>query len=148
MLKRIGFCTLAWACSVALTTVLAVFFQTQNVIARLGGIGAEIGMADRLSMSAYDISHLGSLYGIFIGVAFIAAWFAAGGVFHFAKFGRPLIYAVAGAVAMIVMLFLMKRQFFDIHIIAGARNAVGLTLQMVAGAAGGLVFERLTRPKP
>jgi len=124
---------------------LGITFQTQNVLARLGDIGADVSFGDRLSMTFYDIQHLGSLYIIFISIALAVAFLLGGLVYRFAKFGRPIIYMVAGGVAILVMLFAMKAQFFDVHIIAGARDAFGLGLQMLAGAIGGLIFARITK---
>lgn len=145
ILRRLPILIAAWLLAVLTTVIFGVALQTQNVIARLGGIGADISLGERLSMTGYDIVHLGSLYGIFIAIAFIVAFLAGGLVFHFTKFGRPVIYAVAGAVAILVMLFAMKAQFFDIHIIAGARDGLGIAMQMLAGAAGGFVFARVSK---
>jgi len=139
---------LAWLIAVLVTVSLAVIFQTQNVIARLNAIGGEIGFSDRLSMTVSDLLHLGLRYAIFIAIALLIAFLASGLVFRFIKFGRPIIYITAGAIAMLVMLFAMKAQFFDIHIIAGARDGFGIALQMLAGAVGGFVFSKMTRPKP
>jgi len=60
VLKRIG----SWLAAVIIAVILGVTLQTQNIIARLGNLGADIGLSERLSMTAYDIVHLGSLYGI------------------------------------------------------------------------------------
>ena len=138
----------AWLMAVLVTLCLAVIFQTQNVIARLNALGGEIGFGDRLSMTFYDLQHLGSLYGIFLTIALLIAFLAGGALFSFVKFGRPIIYMVAGAVAIFVMLFAMKTQFFDIHIIAGARDGIGIALQMLAGAIGGFVFSKISRTAP
>ena len=147
IIRRIPRLFLAWILATLTTIAIGVFFQTQNVISKLGDIGADVSLGERLSMTGYDIQHLGSLYGIFILAAFLIAFLMGGLVFHFAKFGRPIVYAVAGAVAILVMLFAMKANFFDIHIIAGARDMVGIGLQMLAGAIGGFVFARFSRPK-
>ena len=53
---------LALFCAVVLTVILGVIFQTQNLLARLGGVGADITTWERLSMTAYDVFRLGSLY--------------------------------------------------------------------------------------
>lgn len=135
----------AWVLAVLATVLVGVVFQTQNVIARLNDIGANVSLTDRLSMTSYDIIHLGSLYGAFIAIAFLIAFLAGGIVFHLAKFGRPFVYVVAGAVAMLIMLLAMKQVFFDTHLIAGARDALGISLQMLAGAIGGFVFARVSR---
>jgi len=144
VLKRIG----AWLVGALTAVIIGVFMQTQNIIARLGHIGADIGLGERLSMSVYDIQHLGSLYGIFIAIALAIAFLAGGLLYHFTKFRRSIIYFIAGAVAIFVMLFAMKAVFFDIHIIAGARDMLGIALQMLAGGVGGVIFSRVTAPKP
>ena len=135
----------AWAVAVLVTTILAVFFQTQNIIARLNKLGGDIQLSDRLSMTLYDMFHLGSAYGIFIAIALAIAFCAGGVVFKVAKFGRKLIYFCAGMCAIFVMLFLMKNVFFGIDLIAGARDMMGLGLQMFAGAIGGLIFARVSK---
>ena len=134
----------AWFIAVMVVAILAVIFQTQNIIARLGKIGADVDFGERLSMTAYDILHLGSLYAVFIAIALAIAFLTSGLLHRFTKFGRPVVYTVAGAIAILVMLLAMKRQFFDIHIIAGARDSLGISFQMLAGAIGGFVFARLT----
>lgn len=141
ILKRIC----AWIIAVIITVTLAVIIQTQNILSRLANLGADIGLGDRLSMTAYDISHLGTLYGIFIALALAIAFLASGLVYRFTKISRPLIYSVAGGTAIIFMLFAMKRAFFDIHIIAGARDGIGISLQMLSGVIGGWLFTQLTR---
>ena len=138
---------MGWIVGALGTTGLAVLFQTQNVIARLQNVGADIGFGDRISMSIYDLMHLGSLYVIFVGIGTLVAYLAGLLVYRLGGFGRPIVFAVAGAVAMLVMLLMMKEAFFGVHLIAGARDAFGIGLQMIAGGLGGLIFERLTRPK-
>lgn len=139
-LKRIG----AWLMAVVTVATLGVTLQTQNVISRLSDIGADVGFGQRLSMTVYDIMHLGTLFGIFIAIALAMAFLAGGLLFHFTKFGRNIIYPIAGGFAIFVMIFLMKRAFFDVHIIAGARDGLGIALQILAGGVGGFVFAKLT----
>lgn len=141
--KRIG----GWLAAVVTTVILGVTFQTQNVLARLGNIGADVSLSDRLSMTAYDIFYLGQPLLLFTSIALAFAFLTGGLLHHFVKFGRPIIFAVAGAIAILVMLFAMKANFFDIHIIAGARDTIGISLQMLAGAIGGLVFARVNRKR-
>jgi len=143
IIKRIG----GWIAAALTTVIIGVAFQTQNVLARLNGIGADVGLADRLSMTGYDIFYLGKPYFVFIGIALAIAFLAGGLVYRLAKFGRPMIYTVAGAIAILVLLFAMKTQFFGTHIIAGARDGIGISLQMLAGALGGFVFATVSRPK-
>ena len=138
---------LGWVLGAVSTTALGVLLQTQNVLARQKAIGAEFSFGDRISMSLYDLMHLGSLYIIFVAIGSLVAYLAGLLVYRLAGFGRPVVFAVAGAIAMLVMLFLMKEAFFGVHLIAGARDGLGIGLQMLAGGLGGLLFERITRQK-
>lgn len=145
MLKSIGRRVAAWIAAALMTVLLGVFFQTQNVLSRLSKIGGDISFADRISTYFYDLTHLGTLYGLFILIALLIAFLTAGLLHHFTKFGRPVIFAAAGGVAILVMLFAMREAFFNVHIIAGARDALGISLQVLSGAVGGFLFHHLTK---
>lgn len=142
--RRIGRFLFSWIIGALVTTALGVFLQTQNVIARLNAIDADVGFGDRLSMSAYDLIHLGSLYIVFVAMGTLAAYLVGLLVYRVAGFGRRIVFVIAGAVAMLVMLLAMKQAFFGIHMIAGARDGLGISLQMIAGAVGGLCFAILS----
>ncbi|MGB3455476.1 MAG: hypothetical protein WBG08_05145 [Litorimonas sp.] len=144
VLKFLG----VWGVAALLTTGLAVIFQSQNLMSRLNGLGAEIGLGDRLSMTLYDLMHFGSVYLPFIAVATLVAFLAALLVYRLAGFGRPVVFAVAGGVAMVVMLALMKQAFFGVQLVGGARDGTGFAFQILAGVIGGLVFAGLSRPRP
>ncbi|GHA85771.1 hypothetical protein GCM10009069_06230 [Algimonas arctica] len=136
-----------WLLGAVTTTIVGVVLQTQNVIARLTYIGADVGIGQRLSMTIYDLMYLGSMYIVLVSIGTFVAYLLGLLVYYFAGIGRPIVFAVAGAVAMLVMLLLMKQAFFGIHMIAGARDGLGIGLQMVAGAIGGLIFAQLTARK-
>lgn len=134
-----------WLAAVITCTVLASFVSTQRVIGSLNEAGTSIGLGERLSMASYDIIHFGTLYGIFILLAFLIAFSVGGLLFKKIRYGRGIIYVVAGSVAMLVMLLLMQSVFFGVPIVGGARTGIGLALQMLAGGVGGYIFHRLTR---
>lgn len=138
---------LAFVLAVLSCVVLASIFSTQRVISKLNASGASADMGDRFSMAVYDLIHFAPLYGIFILLALGIAFFAGGLVFRVAKFGRAIVYVVAGAAAIFVMLSLMKQVFFGVPIVGGARDGFGLSLQILAGGIGGYVFHRLSLPK-
>lgn len=138
---------LAWALGAIVAAGLGVIFQTQNLIGRLVDIGADISFSERISMTLYDLQYLGSLYIVFVAAGALVAYLAGLVVYRIAGFGRPIVFAVAGGVAMAVMLMLMKQAFFGVQMIAGARDMAGFSMQMVAGAVGGLVFALASRPK-
>ena len=146
---------LGWLASAAVITALATLVQTQVVIGMLPDVAPTLGAepapvpvdaGERLDQSGYDLFRLGSLYGLFILAATLVAWLAAEGVARFAPVRlRWVAFVVAGAVAMLVMLFFMRMAFFNVDILAGARDAVGKGLQALAGATGGYLMARLTR---
>ncbi len=130
----------------AATAILATIMQTQRVISALKDAGGTVSGSERISMTLYDAQHLGSLYFVFIFIALLVALTVAAFIARRKAGIAKYIYMGAGFVAMFVMLFLMKKAFFDVHIIAGARDGLGLILQGLAGAIGGYVFWRLRRP--
>jgi len=97
-------------------------------------------------MTAYDVFRLGSLYIIFVTPALLVAIIICDLIAKRIKFARPLIYALGCAAAMLVMLFAMKMKFFDIHMIGGARDALGIGFQMLAGTMGGFIFAAINQP--
>ena len=131
--------------AVLVTTLLSMVISTQRVISALQNIGAEVSFAERLSMTGYDAVRFGSLFLPFCLIAFFIAMTAASLIKRLKpSFALPF-YAGAGFVAMIIMLRLMKMAFFDVNIVAGARDMAGYVLIGVAGLIGGVVFWRLNR---
>ncbi len=108
-------------------------------------VGAEVSLGKRLGMTAYDLLHLGSVFVIFVSLAFLVAMTVA--LFIGKKFPEQLfvLYVCAGVGAMYLMLYAMKIAFFDTQLIAGARDALGMAGQMLAGGIGGYAFHRLRR---
>lgn len=146
-MQKAGRNILAFLAAVLVCTVCASIFSTQRVISVLNEVGAASGFGERMSMAIYDLLHFAPLYGAFILIAFLIAFLAGGMVYRFAKFGRVIVYSVAGAAAMAVMLYAMKQVFFGVPIVGGARDGLGLALQILAGGLGGVIFHLLSRDK-
>lgn len=117
-----------------------VVVQTQFVLSALGAAGAEVSLGDRLSMTLADIAGLAPLYLVFIVIGFVIAFLAGALVVRFTPLPRGLVYGVAGAVCMFVMLALMREVFFGVPVIAGARSLTGEISQAVCGALAGAFF--------
>ncbi|MCC5982285.1 MAG: hypothetical protein JJU26_11270 [Oceanicaulis sp.] len=128
-------------------TVLGVIIQTQFVLGALSDAGAVIGMADRLAMTRDDLMGFGPLYAVFILIGFLVAFSVSALLLRFVKLPRTIVYAVAGAVCMFVMLMLMREVFFGVPVIAGARSLAGELAQTVCGAAAGWLYAALTARK-
>lgn len=133
--------------SAVTASVLGNIVSSQFVIAGLNNIGAPITFVDRMSMTFSDIAGFGPMYGIFIFIGFVIAFFAGWIVFKFAKTGRTLVYTIAGLTAMIVMLYMMKNVFFGVQLVAGARTMAGIVSQGLVGGLAGFLFAKVTAPK-
>ncbi|MEM9301064.1 MAG: hypothetical protein AAGE01_03080 [Pseudomonadota bacterium] len=125
-------------------TLLATTASTQSVLASLGGLGVEVPLSVRFEATVHDWLGMGPLYGALITAGFLVALLTAGVIVRFAPATRGWLYPLAGAVAVATILIAMK-SVFEISTIAGARTLAGLAMQMLAGAAGGWVFGRVTR---
>ena len=118
---------ISFAVSVVVTYTLASFAHTQQVLSGLLQLGVLIPVADRIAMIAGDWVGL-YLYLAVIAIGLLIAF----GVMALLRRVLPvhgsLIYAVGGALAMLVILWSM-RELGSLTPIAGARGALGMSLQ-------------------
>ncbi len=136
----------AYLLSVAVTYILASSFYTQQVIANMAAVGAEYSAQQQVDTYAANFTGLWQL-GAMIAIAFIAAFAVAFVVKRIAKPLSPFAYPVAGAAAILVMLSAIEQVLGGgAGVIGGARDAVGLSLQALAGLIGGAVFA-FSRPR-
>lgn len=112
--------------------------STQFVLAGLGG---GVGIADRLSMTMFDLANMFA-YLVIILIGFAIA-------FPIATFLKPRLprlapyaYPLAGAAAVLMALGLMYRVYETIPI-SGARGVLGLAAQGLAGAIGGWAYAKI-----
>ena len=139
---------LAFVISAIVLTLLAVIAQSIFVIRGLVEVGAPFELMPSLSMIAADIVGLGPVYGVIIAIGLAVAFLVAWLVSLMFRALRVPIYAVAGAVCVMVVLLLMQEVFFGVQLIAGARSTAGFVAQMLAGLLAGYVFARLSaRPE-
>lgn len=103
---------------------------------------AALTTGERLSWIAHDLVGLEPLYGMLTGAALLIAFLAAGLVARYTGL-RPIVFAVAGAVAIFVLFTLMKLQLGTVGVF-GARGTLGLAAQMAVGLAAELIFALLT----
>jgi hypothetical protein len=143
VVKAIG----GWLVAAAFLAVSATALSSAMVLAMLTEVGAPLGAGDMARMIIDDLAGFGPLYGALIAVALAIAFLAAAVVTRAVRPLRPVVFAVAGAAAMAVMLTLMEQVFFGVQLVAGARTPPGFLMQAGAGAAAGLVFAALT-PAP
>lgn len=126
------------------TAALCCLAASQFNLARLIDLGVSIPFSDRLAVTAHDLINMGPLYGSLIGAALVIAFPVAGLLARWFSSRRTFLYVLAGAVAIAVMLVVM-RQAFGISLIAATRTTGGFVSQVIAGAVGGWLFAYLTR---
>ncbi|MEQ8404141.1 MAG: hypothetical protein RKE49_03510 [Oceanicaulis sp.] len=143
VLRAVG----GWVLASVLLGVAATILSSVMVLAMLDAVGAELGASHVMIQIGDDLAGFGPIYSAFIALALAIAFAAAAGVTRLIKGLRPVIFAVAGAVAMAVMLTLMEQVFFGVQMVAGARTLPGFLLQTGAGALAGLAYAALT-PAP
>jgi hypothetical protein len=116
------------------------------------GTPTELPIGDRLSWIFSDLIGMETQmasnappYGALTSIALVLAFLAAGLVARFTGL-RPIVFAVAGAVAIFVLFTALKATVGTVGVF-GARGMLGLGLQMTAGLIAGFVFAQLTTPR-
>lgn len=143
---------IAFVAAVAVMVVLGSFAHSLMVQqawgdAVLAGEGAlaMLAFGDRVSWALHDLVGMLPLFGGLVSVALLIAFLAAGLLARFTGL-RPIVFAVAGAVAIFVLFTALKMTLGTVGVF-GARGSIGLGLQMAAGLIAGLVFAWASRPR-
>ena len=106
---------------------------------------AQMDVQTRFNTMISDLIGFGPLFLIFVFIAFLISMRVA--VFLTQK--KPNltlpIFLGAGFIAMLVMLRAMKFAFFNVDIVAGARDITGYVLIAMAGLIGAFVFYQIYR---
>jgi hypothetical protein len=138
---------LAFVAAAAVTYVASAFFYTHQVISKeisVGGVYTMDQGLQTLVLNLQGLTQLGVIFTIALAVGFAVA-------FGLKRIVTPLAgiaYPLAGAAAVIAAILLIENTMAKggAGAIAGARGALGLGLQGLAGFAGGIVFS-LLRPR-
>ena len=138
----------AYLAGAATTFVAGAAFYSQQVIARQESVGAVYTLAQQKAAYAANFAGLVAPYGVVLSIALLLGFAVAFGAKFILKPLAPVAYPLAGAAAVYTAIWLIETTAAagGAGAIGGARDALGLTLQCLAGALGGLVFE-LLRPK-
>ncbi|NVJ50530.1 MAG: hypothetical protein HWE11_09095 [Gammaproteobacteria bacterium] len=127
--------------SLLVTFTLASVAHTWQVLAALSELQVILPVSVWLESLVNDWLGLWSTYGIAQALGLLIAFSVSYWV-PAARF-RWILYGLAGATAMVVILSLLNA-LLDVTLIAGSRSFFGYTLQLSAGIIGGLVYHRLT----
>ena len=144
MVRRIAGFAVALAVMVVLGSIAHSLF-VQEAWTQSAGSAAAIPTDERLSWVLHDLVGLQPLYGVLVGVALLVAFLAAGLVARYTGL-RTIVFAAAGAIAILVMFTLLKSQLGTVGVF-GARGTMGMGAQMVAGLIAGLVFALISKPR-
>lgn len=149
---------LAYAAAALVGYLCAITFATSANLMNLGRIGAEIGIGDVLRTWIFDLwgmtprftelARYGNVMLIGFAIAFPVAALVHSAARRWGAFGAtlaPLLYPLAGAVALGTGLTIMFQQY-EVTAVAGARG-LGFWAQCLAGAIAGLVFGRVLARK-
>jgi hypothetical protein len=110
-----------------------------------GGAPASIPFTDRIAWAAHDLVGMIVGYSALTSIALLVAFLLAGALARFSG-GRTLVFAIAGAAAIMVLFTILRLVLGTVGIF-GARGAIGLSGQMLVGLLAGLLFARLTPPR-
>ena len=132
-----------------MTTIIGSFISTHRIIEASMPLNetyaAQMDIQTRLNTMISDLIAFGPLFLIFVFIAFLISMAVA---IQLSKKKPNLtlpIFLGAGFIAMLVMLRAMKFAFFNVDIVAGARDITGYGLIALAGLIGAFVFYRIYR---
>jgi hypothetical protein len=138
----------AFIAAVITAYTVAVGFYTQQVLAKQAEIGAIYTPAQQAQTYFENFIGLAPAYGLMVAIAFLVGFVVAAGVKRIVVPLAPVAYPLAGAAAMWALIWAIETFVASggVGAIGGARDALGVGLQMLAGLVGGAVFEWL-RPR-
>ena len=134
----------AYLAAVGIAYLLASVTATWSVIARLTGMGVEVGLADRVAMILNDIAGMAPMFLPMVAFAVLIAFLCAALLNRWLYRWQLPLYVLAGATA-VVCIHLALHLAFGITPVAIARTGGGLFLQGIAGGVGGFCYLTLIR---
>jgi hypothetical protein len=131
----------AYIAAVIVTYGAAAVFYTQQILAKQAAIGAVYTPAQQAETYLANILGL-QIYGAVLAVALLIGFIVAAIVKRILKPLAPIAYPLAGAAAVVAAIYFIENTAAagGAGAIGGARDALGLALQGLAGAFGGFVF--------
>ena len=134
----------AYSGAVLLTYLVGAAAITQVNLGSLQNLGASVDVATRLSATWADLQGLVMPYLVLVAIALLIGFVVTGQISRFFPLHRWWLYPLAGLVALIAMHLILKA-VIGLWGVAGARPAIGLVLQGLAGLVGGWLYARISR---
>jgi hypothetical protein len=130
--------------AIVVLTIGMSMASTWTVLSGLSNLGVEIPLTEAGSTYLQDIVGMAPLLGGINALGLAVGFLVAALIIRFLWRAPVIGFTLAGAVAVLAELYLMKYNF-DITPIAGARSMVGQGLMASVGALAGLIFARFAR---
>jgi len=131
--------------AVLLATAVGSIIQTQYNLAALQAIGAPIPLAVRLRTTGLDLLGFSPLFGLLVLAGFVFAIPAAVWSSRALPALRWPLFALAGALAVLLTLFLVNALAPMPTLIGANRTVAGTLGLMASGSVGALLFAALSR---
>lgn len=123
--------------------VSGTIVQSQINLAAISALGQPIGLAERWSMSMFDLRSFAPMWSLVLAFAFLLAWPVAGWLARRWPSARGLLFPLAGLCAVVCALLAMDA-LLPVTVVAAARSLAGMLLLGLCGALGGWVYVRAT----
>jgi hypothetical protein len=132
----------AWLISGLVSFTLASIAHTQTVLNRLSELGVALPISTRIETTVIDWLGLATGYLPIILLGLSLGFSIMGFVNRWLRWPHTLVFGIAGAIALFAIHSLMF-PIFNVTLIAGARSAFGMSLQIMAGLIGGVIYAHL-----
>lgn len=132
----------AFVASTAVIYILASVFYTQQVLAKQAAIGAVYTAEQQAATYLDNFLGLAPAYGAVLTVALLIGFVVAAFVKRPLRPLAPVAYPIAGAAAVFTAIWSIENLVVGggVGALGGARDALGISLQCLAGFIGGVVF--------
>jgi hypothetical protein len=136
--------------ALVIAALIAAFLGTaamgQFGLASMAAALGAVSWQDRLAVLVFDLQNFAPRYAILIAGGLVLPGLAATLVAHFFPALRVVWFALAGVVAVMVVIFGLE-MLFGQPVFKGAQGLGPLLAQAVAGALGGAAMAQLARLK-
>lgn len=138
--------TLLYFClAVLLASVMGTVLQTQFNLANLQALGAPMPLGVRVQTTCLDLLGFSPTFAVLVILGFIFALPAASRLARVWPTGRWLLFALAGAVAVLAAMALANALLPMPTLIGANRSLAGTLALMASGSLGALLFAVLGR---
>ncbi|MDP2745737.1 hypothetical protein [Pseudomonas sp.] len=131
--------------AVLLASVLGTVLQTQFNLANLQALGAPMPLGVRVHTTCLDLLGFSPTFAVLVILGFIFALPVASGLARVWPTGRWLLFALAGAIAVLAAMALANALLPMPTLIGANRTLAGTLGLMACGSLGALLFAVLAR---